>query len=180
MNHKQFESWILNEGELNDEQKRILESHLLGCKACASVKASWEAARSQIRNAPEKSPTPGFAARWQASLKERRLVEESRQRHNIYLATGSVIGALLVAAAVICLPKVSLLEVAISLVTATVSVADSVSSIIELISSILRTISPATLILLALGISTLLLLVSFVWGLSIWRMSRKGVTHNEE
>lgn len=180
MNHRQYESWILNEGELDEEQKKLLEAHLLGCQACASVKASWEAARCQVRNAPEKSPPPGFAARWQASLKERRLVEERRQRHNIYLAVGSFMGAMLVAAAVLYLPKVSLLEVAISLVTTTVSVTDSVSSIIQLISSIWRTVPPATLVLLALGISTLLLLVSFVWGLSIWRMSRKGVTHNEE
>lgn len=180
MNHQPFESWILDEEPLGKQQLSELEDHLSSCQSCKTLQESWVIARHQIKSAPAKQPAPGFSTRWQSSLKERREAEERAQSRTVFIWIGCIIAVLLISLAVIAMPKISIITVMISLVTTLVNVSTSVDDLLQFVLSITRSVPPTTLILMAISLSSLLSIVSFIWGLSIWRISRKGVRQNEE
>lgn len=180
MNHQPYESWILDEESLGKQQLSELESHLVNCQSCKTLQESWGVAKHQIKSAPVKRPAPGFSMRWQSSLKERRETEEQAQSRTLFIWIGCIIAVLLISLAVIAMPKISIITVMITLVTNLVNVSSSVDGLLQFVLSITRSVPPTTLILVAISLSSLLSIVSFIWGLSIWRMSRKGVIQNEE
>lgn len=180
MNHQPFESWILDEEPLAKQQLSELEDHLLCCPSCKSLQESWLIAKHQIKSAPVKQAAPGFSMRWQSSLKERREAEERAQSRTLFIWIGCIIAVLLISLAVIAMPEISIITVMITLVTNLVTFSTSLDGLLQFVLSITRSVPPTTLILVAIGLSSLLSIVSFIWGLSIWRMSRKGVIQNEE
>ena len=68
MNHKQFETWILNDSQLNEEQKQALDAHLLACENCRKLQHGWENSLTQIRTSNFVAPAAGFSDRWQKKL----------------------------------------------------------------------------------------------------------------
>jgi cation transport ATPase len=180
MNHQPFESWILDEEPLGKQQQAELEGHLLSCQSCKTLQESWGIAKHQIKSAPVKQPAPGFSMRWQSSLKARREAEERAQSRTLFIWIGCTIAVLLISLAVIAMPKFSIITVMITLVTTLVNVSTSLDDLLQLVLSVTRSVPPTTLILVAISLSSLLSIVSFIWGISIWRISRKGVRQNEE
>ncbi len=69
MNHKQFEMWILNDSQLNEEQKLTLDAHLLACEHCRKLKHGWENSLNQITANDFIAPAAGFSDRWQNKLR---------------------------------------------------------------------------------------------------------------
>lgn len=180
MNHQPFESWILDEEPLSKQQLSELESHLISCQSCKSLQESWLIAKHQIKSAPVKQPAPGFSMRWQSSLKERREAEERAQSRTLFIWFGCIIAVLLIALAVITMPEISIITVLTTLITNLVAISTTLDGLVQFVLSVTRSVPPTTLILAAISLSSLLSIVSFIWGLSIWRMSRKGVRQNEE
>lgn len=180
MKHLPYESWILDETPLNEDQQHDLNAHLLTCQTCTSLRLSWQDVRHQIETAPQIQPSPGFSARWKASLKERRLADEARQRRLVWVWTASIAWAVLLSLAVIYLPRVSSIQILIAFVEALVGITTGISAWVTLLQGILHTVPPYILVIASIGLSTLLSITIFLWGISIWRMSSKGVTHYEE
>ncbi|MEN6571810.1 MAG: hypothetical protein ABFD24_08215 [Anaerolineaceae bacterium] len=180
MKHLPYESWILDETPLNEDQQRDLDAHLLTCPVCCNLRDSWQAVRQQIESAPQKQPSPGFSMRWKASLKDRREADEVRQRRLVWIWIASIAAAVLLSLAVIYLPRVSFIQVLISIVESLVGFTSGVSALVKLVTGVLHTVPPYMLVLSSIALSTLLSITIFLWGISIWRMSRKGVTHYEE
>jgi hypothetical protein len=76
MNHQPFESWLLSEEVLEQDQEHALREHLRHCERCASLEASWSDVHQLIDTAPHVGPAAGFVARW-----EDRLALERKKRH---------------------------------------------------------------------------------------------------
>jgi hypothetical protein len=180
MSHQPFESWILDETRLDEQQIQQLQAHLNVCPSCKTLQSSWEAVRHQLQSASEMQPAPGFSMRWQANLNKRWEEEGRLQQQNMIIASASTLVAFLIALVAVVFPRVSWIDVLIKLVSTLVSTTGSLSAFLQMISSAVKTVPASLLIFSALGTSTLLCLVGFLWGVSIWRMSHKGVRQNEK
>jgi hypothetical protein len=87
MNHKQFESWILDEPKLSDSQRADLQRHMAACPKCSQLDTGWQASRKLMEQAPTKTPEPGFSVRWQAFAEKKcQMKVVRRQRISIFLA----------------------------------------------------------------------------------------------
>ncbi|BBB48088.1 anti-sigma factor family protein [Pelolinea submarina] len=87
MNHKQFESWILDEHKLSDSQKADLLIHLAACPKCSQLDTGWQASRKLMKQAAAKTPEPGFSVRWQAFAEKKcQMKVIRRQRVSIFMA----------------------------------------------------------------------------------------------
>ena len=87
MNHQQFETWILQESELNKEQQRELHLHLKGCSQCQGFYQAVHQLDHLFNIAPDAAPAPGFTARWMERIERR----ERRRNRLILGITLSVI-----------------------------------------------------------------------------------------
>jgi predicted anti-sigma-YlaC factor YlaD len=87
MNHKQFESWILDEPKLSDSQKMVLQGHLAACPKCKQLDTGWQASKELMKQAATKAPEPGFSMRWQAFAEKKcQMKIVRRQRISILIA----------------------------------------------------------------------------------------------
>ena len=87
MNHKQFESWILDEPKLSDSQIMDLQKHLAACPKCGQLDTGWQASKKLIKQAALKTPEAGFSVRWQAFAEKKcQMKVVRRQRIGIFLA----------------------------------------------------------------------------------------------
>lgn len=87
MNHQQFETWILQDPDLNQEQQRALHLHLKGCSHCQAFYQAVHQVDHLFKIAPEPAPAPHFTARWMDRIE--RL--EKRRNRLILAITLSVI-----------------------------------------------------------------------------------------
>ncbi len=180
MNHQPFETWIIDDLPLDKQQQTELEEHLRDCQSCKTLQLSWETAKHKIKSAPVKQPSPGFSMRWQASLKERREAEARSQSRTLFIWIGSLVAVSIITFGVIALPELSFISMVISFVTTLITVTTSVESIVALVESVANSLSPTARILAGIGLSTVISVFTFVWGITVWRMSRKGVKQYEE
>ncbi|MEW5827517.1 MAG: zf-HC2 domain-containing protein [Chloroflexota bacterium] len=74
MKHRPFEDWLLNDERLTPEQKRELQTHLRGCRACTALAE----VNLALRSARGVAPAPGFAARFQSRLAAQRALQRRR------------------------------------------------------------------------------------------------------
>lgn len=180
MNHQPYESWILDDKKLDRSQQAELEEHLRDCPKCDRLQQSWSLARMQIKSAPVKKPDAGFAGRWQKSLVERKRNEVQRQTRNLILWLSGSALLLLIALAVIFMPNLSIIGIAVSAITTFVSIINSLSTLLEFITSITRTAPPGVMIFSTLFLSTLISVVGFIWVASLYKITHLGVNRNEE
>jgi hypothetical protein len=86
MNHKQFESWILDEPKLSDSQKMDLQRHLAACPKCSQLDTGWQVSRKLMEQAAVKAPEAGFSLRWHAFAEKKcQMKIVRRQRITILL-----------------------------------------------------------------------------------------------
>lgn len=179
MNHQPYDSWILEDEPIERSQQVELEEHLKECPKCSSLHESWMTAKAKIKTAPVMQPKAGFADRWQQSLAERRKAEERRQSRNLILwLTGSALLVLIIFA-IIFVPDFSLISLVVTAIHTMVNVSTGISELWDLLYNIVRSLPTSLLIVTCLFFSTLISVVSFVWGISLWKMSLKGVKENE-
>ncbi|RLD01012.1 MAG: hypothetical protein DRI46_05710 [Chloroflexi bacterium] len=100
MNHQQFETWILQENDLNQEQQRELHLHLKGCSQCQGFYQAVHQLDHLFKIAPEPTPAPNFSARWMG-----RIEHQERRRNRLILGITLVVITL---ATIILLSVVSL------------------------------------------------------------------------
>ena len=77
MNHQQYETWILQESDLDKEQKLELHLHLKGCSKCQGFFQAVHQLDHLFKIAPEPTPLPNFSARWMDRIKS---MEKRRNR----------------------------------------------------------------------------------------------------
>src|SRR5690606_26825796 len=92
MEHQPFEHWILDDAALTLPQERELQAHLLECAQCRQLQAVWRVARNELRAAASAAPRPGFTARFQHNLAERKLQQQLQTRRTLLgLGVGTAI-----------------------------------------------------------------------------------------
>jgi len=75
VNHLPFENWLLNDISVTPEQQRELELHLRDCSYCSALAETGR----MLKTARIVTPVPGFTARFQARLAERKIVDRRRR-----------------------------------------------------------------------------------------------------
>ncbi len=74
MDHRRFETWLLNDEQLTPEKNSELQAHLRICAKCAALAEANLALHSAVMAAP----APGFASRFQARLAAQKKVQRRR------------------------------------------------------------------------------------------------------
>ena len=94
MSHQPFETWLLSEENLDEEQEKALQTHLEDCHQCQQLSHSWTQVQSLISTSGVPDPAPGFSQRWQQRLAVRR--EHQQQRRMWFLTLGILTTALII------------------------------------------------------------------------------------
>jgi hypothetical protein len=95
MNHQPFESWLLSEETLEQDQDRALREHLRDCERCANLEASWNEVHQLFEYAPRPAPAAGFTARWEDRLAVERKKRQVRQSWILLSLTAGIAAILL-------------------------------------------------------------------------------------
>ena len=90
MKHQQYETWILLDTDLNQEQQRDLQVHLNQCSQCQSLYQATHQLTHLFRTAPIPEPAPDFSSRWVLRLEK----TENRRNRIILGITLAVISIL--------------------------------------------------------------------------------------
>jgi hypothetical protein len=64
MKHQQYETWILMDGDLSQDEHRDLQGHLKQCSQCQSLYQATHQIARLFKTAPAPAPKPDFSARW--------------------------------------------------------------------------------------------------------------------
>lgn len=86
MNHQQYETWILEESDLNKEQQRDLHLHLKDCAQCQGFFQAVHQLDHLFKFAPEPAPEPNFSTRWLARI------DRAEKRRNWWIMGLTVAG----------------------------------------------------------------------------------------
>ena len=174
MNHQPFENWILDEEDITKDQKIELAKHLETCSSCASLEKSWKSVRKGLKTAPEVNAPAGFSKRWQSNLSHRK--EQERQQRTIMIVSFATTGiAILIALGYFFLPRVSPISLIIGIFTSMIQITSSISQFWVFIANLIDTIPAGLLLIMAISLSLLMSLTFVVWGMSIYRITKKGI-----
>lgn len=94
MKHHQFENWILEESDLDQEQHRELQGHLKSCTQCLALYQAAHQVAHLFKTSPEPEPQPGFSSRWLLRL-------ERAERRKNRLILGLTLGGISLATAIL-------------------------------------------------------------------------------
>jgi hypothetical protein len=89
MKHQQYETWILLDTKLNQEQQRDLQVHLKQCSQCQSLYQTTHQIAHLFKTAPIPEPKPDFSSRWIKRMEK----AENRKNRTILVVTLGVIAA---------------------------------------------------------------------------------------
>ena len=87
MSHQPFETWILSEDSLDQEQTANLQAHLAECGTCRDLQTNWQEVRNVLSTSTTPEPLPGFSNRWQIRLAFDR---QKRQQRKMWILTLSI------------------------------------------------------------------------------------------
>lgn len=175
MNHQPFEDMLLDDRKLSASEKEKLTQHLAVCPNCAKLEHSLRSLDHEFKAAPVAMPEAGFSARWQASLPARRKQHEHEQTRIILIsmavtvvATGITLGAFL-------LPPISPISIFANFVAALAKLISSVTGFWAFIGAFLKAAPKGLSIGLILSITTWISIILFAWGISIYKLTLKGM-----
>ncbi len=88
MDHRPFESWLLDNKPLSAEERRSLNSHLHSCPSCTAL-AEVDLA---LKGARMSAPAAGFVGRFQVRLEARQKALRKRNAWGFFILVVSVLG----------------------------------------------------------------------------------------
>lgn len=177
MGHQPFETWLLEEDQVDAEQRRKLAAHLMICQECLGLQNRLAATSALMKTAGLVSPAPGFTQRWQDKLALRREMEYRRQTRRFFLTV--LIGALIAGgglAALLSLTNFSITDIMVPVATFIAGLF-SLAGDARLIMGSLN--GPVQVVIWILVSSSICLLI-FGWVYALWRISSRGVSKNEK
>jgi len=90
MSHQPFETWLLSNDPLNEEQQELLDSHLSECKNCATLSTALEQVDDILLNDTfTPAPQAGFVQRWHSRLS---IARQQRQQRKWWFLTIGLFG----------------------------------------------------------------------------------------
>lgn len=179
MEHQPYETWILEDASRTDEQERALQAHLQECAQCRRLLEGWKAVHSEIQVASTASPAPGFSRRFQASLAERRLMQQKLQVRRTLLGLGTGILVLFLALVVSLLLTSSPIDWMVKLMEFVLRAISDISTLQRFASSWLQAMPLSLSLAVWILFSTGFVLLVAGFGFTLWRVVTQGV-HNHE
>ncbi|MEJ5201185.1 MAG: zf-HC2 domain-containing protein [Anaerolineales bacterium] len=177
MNHQPFETWIFDDSEPSYEEQQSLQNHLASCPDCCQLFENWQHIHVALKQTTLAAPRQGFTKRWKENLAARRAFQQQQTRRLLlFLITGSLL---------VLLAFIIYLATNISFVNMIGSLLEGLAYLIVIVNRIQRisVILPTLPRVIPLGlwilISTSASMLSLLWVFSIWKISTKGVTQNE-
>jgi anti-sigma factor RsiW len=178
MKHQQYETWILLDTELDQEQHRELQAHLKQCASCLSLFQAVHQLDHLFKTTPQPQPQPAFSARWMERVEKR-----ERRRNQLFLGIALVVISL---ATVVLLSSVGiglrsaadgfprmLLEM-VSMVANWIVVITQISNILTPLFRVsIKLISPAWLF--TMGISLIGITAAWIYAVSQSRSLQKEI-----
>ena len=89
MSHQPYETWLLSDEKLNEEQEKTLQTHLDDCHQCQMLSNSWTQVESMMMTNASPEPAPGFQLRFQQRLA---LDRQRRQQRKMWFLTLGLAG----------------------------------------------------------------------------------------
>ena len=175
MNHQPYENWILDEVQINSQEKDSLKQHLKECSECFKLNHSWNKVQTEIKSTPIEPAPAGFMRRWKYEFASRQREQERRQARTLFISLASGAGAVLIALAVILLPDFSLISLMVRFLTTIVKLFSGIDSLISVSRNLIESAPTITLVVSVLFVAGWICLAVFAWGLSIYRITTKGV-----
>ncbi len=180
MNHQPYENWILDELQITPQEQDSLNQHLKECPECFKLSHSWNKVQTQLTSAPVKPAPDGFMRRWKTDFAARQVAQERRQARTLLISLASGAVAVAIALAVILLPDFSFISMTVGFLTTIVKIFSGIESLWSVVSNIVASAPTITLVIGGLLIAGWISLAAFIWGISIWRITTKGVKTNEQ
>ena len=84
MSHQPFETWLLSDNSLDEDQEAALQTHLDACEHCQSLSTAWLHVQDTMTASVSHIPEPGFTQRWHKRLA---VVRQQRQQRAMWLLT---------------------------------------------------------------------------------------------
>ncbi len=175
MNHQLYENWILDDIQLTPQEQDSLNQHLKECHECYKLYHSWNKVQTQIKSAPVAPAPAGFVNRWKVDFASRKQAQERRQARTLLIGLSSGAFAIMIALGIILLPNFSFISLMVGFLTILVKMATGLQSLWTIVSTLVSSASPSTLIICGLIVAGWISLAALVWGLSIWKITAKGV-----
>lgn len=175
MSHQPYEDWILDNFSITKDQKELLQAHLNQCHECDQLSRSWKTIETELASGEMVSPNPGFVSRFQANLITKKSEEFQLQSIKSIIIIGSsvlfLMGLLLVWLLLTKTPG-EIIVGGVSIFTGMTEAFFNIRSEIILLLRNLPPFLPPLLLIFTIGWG---LIISLIWGLTIWRFSHKGV-----
>lgn len=175
MEHQPFENWILSGEPLTPSQSAELASHLYVCQHCQSVQEGIMGVEDLLKSATFESPTPGFSNRFRYMAALRK---EEAKRLQAYFFLGGILAVTILVSigyfAVLMLTQ-SPLDVISNLMTTTISLAFSIDELLVLLQTWAQFIPWPVSLALAAFASSIAVLLTSGWLISVWKISTQGV-----
>lgn len=175
MNHQPYENWILDEVQISSQEQDSLKEHLKECPECYKLYHSWNKVQTELKTIPVQPAPAGFMRRWKYEFASRQREQERRQARTLFISLASGAGAVLIALAVILLPDFSFISLLVRFLTTIVKLFSGVESIISISRNLIDSAPTITLVISGLFVAGWISLAVFAWGLSIYRITTKGV-----
>lgn len=175
MSHLPFENWIFNRDNLTSDQIAELEAHLISCQQCNQIQSGWSEVEQLLQKPPLTPAPPRFVNRFQASLAQRKALQQKRQIRAVFIGLGSAIVLLSIAFVIRLLwivPPAQLLSDMISWIVLAPQRWSEIQYIFFYWASQIPPLALVAFVLLQAGWSTLLLVL---WFLTLQRLSHLGV-----
>ena len=170
MNHKPFETWLLDDKVLTPTEKRELNSHLRECRTCSALAETGLA----LRSARVAAPAPGFALRFQQKLAAQKLAEQRRRLWGLIVLILSGVGLLgWFLAPVLISIAASPVEWLISATGIFLFVFTSLQAFGEIVTVMLRMLPEFLPPYMWMVIFSGLAGMGLLWAVSIWRLARR-------
>lgn len=175
MNHQPYRNMLLDDQALTPIEKEDLDQHLANCLQCAQLEKSLRALDHEFKSAPMVAPAPGFTARFQASLPARHKTHEKEQNRIIIISMVSTAVVACITLAAFLLPNVSPITILANLFADIVSLVNAVTQFWVFIGNFFHAVPTGLSIGIALTISIWLSLTVLIWGITLYRITLKGV-----
>jgi len=79
MSHQPYETWLLSEENLTEDEEKVLQAHLEECQQCQKLSRSWNQVQNLIASSSEPEPATGFSLRWEQRLAVRKQHQQQRR-----------------------------------------------------------------------------------------------------
>lgn len=171
MNHSPFEDWLLNETPVTLDQQRELEIHLRSCSYCSALAETGK----MLHTAKVVAPAPGFTARFQAKLAERKLVERRRRLWGMLVFT---VGGLALLMWILSPYVLSFAASPATWFSSTlgwvVFLETTIVALLEASSVVMNVIPKFLPPFVWMVVMSTLAGVGLLWSVSIWRLAQRG------